>query len=79
VRLPGLKMAEHIHAAAGVLVEADWLRPPAGIHGIERGRAAYPPLSPLSPLSRLSPRLKPIFPRRAPAVSPLSAAHLKHP
>jgi Protein of unknown function (DUF3987) len=40
VRLPGLKMADDIHAAA-VLVEADWLRPPAGLHGVERGRAAY--------------------------------------
>jgi Protein of unknown function (DUF3987) len=42
VRLPGLKMADDIHAAAAVLVEADWLRPPPGkIHGVERGRAAY--------------------------------------
>jgi hypothetical protein len=29
VRLPGLRTAEQIHFAADVLVEADWLRPPA--------------------------------------------------
>ena len=29
VRLPGLSNAEAIHGAAGVLVEADWLRKPA--------------------------------------------------
>jgi Protein of unknown function (DUF3987) len=28
VRLPGLKTAEDIHAAAKALIEADWLRPP---------------------------------------------------
>jgi len=42
VRLPGLKVADDIHAAARVLVEADWLRPPAGLHGAEHLRAAYP-------------------------------------
>jgi hypothetical protein len=30
VRLPGLGTADAIHAAAGALVEADWLRKPAG-------------------------------------------------
>jgi hypothetical protein len=41
IRLPGLKVADDIHAAAHVLVEADWLRPPAGRGGIEHLRAAY--------------------------------------
>jgi hypothetical protein len=36
VRLPGLRTAEQIRAAAGVLVEADWLRDPAA----QRVRAA---------------------------------------
>jgi Protein of unknown function (DUF3987) len=42
VRLPGLGTADAIHAAAGVLVEADWLRPPARGTGMGRPRAAYP-------------------------------------
>jgi hypothetical protein len=41
VRLPGLTTAEKIHAAAKVLVEADWLRNPPKVEG-HRGRAAYP-------------------------------------
>jgi hypothetical protein len=41
VRLPGLTTAEKIHAAAKVLVEADWLRDPPKVEG-HRGRAAYP-------------------------------------
>jgi hypothetical protein len=42
VRLPGLKVADDIHGAAQVLIEADWLRPPAGSGGTEgRPRAAY--------------------------------------
>jgi hypothetical protein len=43
VRLPGLRRADDIHAAAGVLVEADWLRLPApgGEFG-PRVRLAYP-------------------------------------
>jgi len=40
VRLPGLTTAEKIHAAAKVLVEADWLRDPPKGDG-HRGRAAY--------------------------------------
>jgi hypothetical protein len=42
VRLPGLRTAEQIRAAADALVEADWLRPPApgGEFG-QRGRVAY--------------------------------------
>jgi hypothetical protein len=43
VRLPGLRSAEDIHAAAGVLVEADWLRPPAPSAEFgPRARLAYP-------------------------------------
>jgi hypothetical protein len=42
VRLPALKVADDIHAAAHVLVEADWLRPPPGSGGTEgRPRAVY--------------------------------------
>jgi Protein of unknown function (DUF3987) len=42
VRLPGLQTADQIHAAAGVLVESDWLRPPMpGIEFGQRGRVAY--------------------------------------
>jgi hypothetical protein len=41
VRLPGLKTAEDIHEAAGVLIEADWLREPARVSG-KRPRMAYP-------------------------------------
>jgi len=42
VRLPGLRTAEQIRAAADVLVEADWLRPPArGDEFGQRGRIAY--------------------------------------
>jgi hypothetical protein len=41
-RLPGLKAADDIRAAADVLVEADWLRPPAsGAEFGQRGRIAY--------------------------------------
>jgi hypothetical protein len=44
VRLPGLRTAEQIHAAANALVEADWLRlPPAKAAFVPGGaRAAYP-------------------------------------
>jgi hypothetical protein len=43
VRLPGLRTAEDIHAAAGVLVEADWLAMPAkGAEFGPRTRIAYP-------------------------------------
>jgi hypothetical protein len=43
VRLPGLKSAEDIHAAAKVLIEADWLKPPAiGKQAQGAPRAAYP-------------------------------------
>jgi hypothetical protein len=42
VRLPGLKTADNIHAAAAVLVEADWLMPPpSGAGSAGRGRAVY--------------------------------------
>jgi hypothetical protein len=42
VRLPGLTEAASIHAAACALVEAGWLRPPAGGKGFQqRGRVAY--------------------------------------
>jgi len=42
VRLPGLRTAERIRAAADVLVEDDWLRPPAaGTEFGHRGRIAY--------------------------------------
>src|SRR5262249_2169817 len=40
IRLPGMSDAEAIHEAAGVLVEADWLREPARGVG-HRGKAAY--------------------------------------
>jgi hypothetical protein len=43
VRLPGLSTADDIHAAAGVLVEADWLRSPAPSAEFgPRARVAYP-------------------------------------
>ncbi len=43
VRLPGLGTAEAIHAAAGVLVEADWLRAPPPQKGFQtRPKASYP-------------------------------------
>jgi hypothetical protein len=43
VRLPGLGTADAIHAAAGVLVEADWLRKPPAQKGFQtRPKAAYP-------------------------------------
>jgi hypothetical protein len=43
VRLPGLKSADDIHAAAGVLIDADWLYPPTkGTEFGQRGRCAYP-------------------------------------
>ncbi|MDE2006579.1 MAG: DUF3987 domain-containing protein [Rhodospirillales bacterium] len=42
VRLSGLGTAEAIHAAAKVLVEADWLRPPQRDPGPGRPRMAYP-------------------------------------
>jgi Protein of unknown function (DUF3987) len=43
VRLPGLRTAEQIRAAADPLLEADWLRPsvPGNQFG-QRGRVAYP-------------------------------------
>ena len=42
VRLPGLKRADDIRAAADVLVEADWLRSPAsGTEFGHRGRISY--------------------------------------
>jgi hypothetical protein len=42
VRLPGLRTAEHIHTAAAVLVEADWLRPPPASREFgPRTRVAY--------------------------------------
>jgi hypothetical protein len=42
VRLPGLRTADQIRAAAEVLVEADWLRPPAaGTEFGHRGKIAY--------------------------------------
>jgi hypothetical protein len=42
VRLPGLKSADDIRAAADVLVEADWLRSPAsGTEFGQRGRISY--------------------------------------
>jgi Protein of unknown function (DUF3987) len=42
VRLPGLKKADDIRAAAAVLTEADWLRPPvSGAEFGQRGRIAY--------------------------------------
>jgi hypothetical protein len=42
IRLPGLSNAEAIHGAAGVLVEADWLRNPAAGGFQARARRAYP-------------------------------------
>lgn len=43
VRLPGLGTADAIHAAAALLVEADWLRAPAAVKGFQtRPKAAYP-------------------------------------
>jgi hypothetical protein len=43
IRLPGLRTADDIHAAATVLIEADWLRPPAPSTEFgPRARAAYP-------------------------------------
>jgi hypothetical protein len=43
VRLPGLRTADQIRAAADALVEADWLRtPPQGSEFGQRGRIAYP-------------------------------------
>jgi hypothetical protein len=43
VRLPGLRTADDIHAAANVLIEADWLMPPArGAEFGPRARSAYP-------------------------------------
>jgi hypothetical protein len=43
VRLPGLRTADDIHAAAAVLVDADWLRPPAPSTQFgPRARSAYP-------------------------------------
>jgi hypothetical protein len=41
-RLPGLKTADDIHAAAKALVEADWLAPPpTGAGSVGRTRAVY--------------------------------------
>jgi hypothetical protein len=49
IRLPGLRTADEIHAAATVLVEAGWLATPvSGTEFRQRGRVAYtvnPPLS----------------------------------
>lgn len=43
VRLPGLNNAAAIHAAAEVLIEADWLRPPPPQRGFQtRPKAIYP-------------------------------------
>jgi len=43
VRLPGLRNADDIHAAALVLIDADWLSLPArGAEFGQRGRSAYP-------------------------------------
>lgn len=43
VKLPGLRSAEAIKAACDSLVEADWLRQPAGGSGFQaRGKVAYP-------------------------------------
>jgi hypothetical protein len=43
VRLPGLRSADDIHGAAGILVENDWLSPPArGAEFGQRGRFAFP-------------------------------------
>jgi hypothetical protein len=41
IRLPGLKTAEDIHAAAAVLVEAGWLTPPPRGQRQKRAGAAY--------------------------------------
>jgi hypothetical protein len=41
VRLPGLAKADDVHAAAAVLIEADWLRQPQASGG-KRPRMAYP-------------------------------------
>lgn len=41
VRLPGLTTAETIHAAAAVLVDADWLRVPDGSGTAGRPKASY--------------------------------------
>ena len=42
VRLPGLRSAEQIIAAANALVEADWLRPPPKtVFGQPRSRRVY--------------------------------------
>jgi hypothetical protein len=41
VRLPGLPTADAIHAAAAVLVEADWLMPPPPSTQHGRSRVAY--------------------------------------
>ena len=43
MRLPGLRDAAAVHAAARVLVKAGWLQPPPRGSGFQqRGRAAYP-------------------------------------
>jgi hypothetical protein len=43
VRLPGLRTADDIHAAAGVLVEADWLAMPTKVAEFgPRTRIVYP-------------------------------------
>jgi hypothetical protein len=42
VRLPGLGDAKAIHAAAGALVDAEWLQPPEAGEFQARARAAYP-------------------------------------
>jgi hypothetical protein len=40
-RLPGLKTADSIHAAAALLIEADWLVAPSAGTGLGRPRAIY--------------------------------------
>jgi Protein of unknown function (DUF3987) len=42
VRLPGLRDARSIRAAADLLVEADWLRPPPDGGQAARAKVAYP-------------------------------------
>jgi hypothetical protein len=52
VRLPGLRTAEQIKAAANALVEADWLRPPTPVKGFGLGRTPG--------IYLVNPQLKPI-------------------
>jgi hypothetical protein len=41
VRLPGLKNADDIHAAARVLIDAGWLMPPPATGGVGRRKVSY--------------------------------------